>query len=178
MTEREENWKDIKDYKGIYQISNLGNVKNIQTNKYLSVETTIKKYCRVQLWKNGEGKHYRVHRLVWEAFNGEIPEGMQVNHINERKNDNRLENLNLMDCKSNNNWGTRNKRVSEKMTNGKLSKPVLQFDLDDNFIKEWPSAKEVERQLGFFATAIGACCLNKLHNKSAYNYKWKYKEVG
>ena len=181
-----EIWKDIPEFEG-YQISNLGRVKSLSRFKkgkngsLVPVKERILKprinqygYYQVALFKNSIGKWYQMHRLVWEAFNGKIPEGLQVNHINEIKSDNRLSNLNLMTPKENCNWGSRNERRAKKQINGKKSKPVLQFDLNDNFIKEYPSTKQVERELGFDCGHICDCCNGKL--KTAYNYKWKYKE--
>ena len=97
---------------------------------------------------------------------------MQVNHINENKTDNRLENLNLLTPKANVNWGTRNKKIKIK-----LSKPVLQYDLEGNFIKEWPSATEAARQLGFLKASISSCCKKIPYYKTAYGYIWKFKEA-
>lgn len=180
-----EIWKDIEGYKGIYQISNLGRVKSLEridNTDHVRHEIILKQsldkdgYCIVGLSNKGFVKHYRVHRLVWKSFNGEIPEGMQVNHLNERKDDNRLENLNLMDCKSNINWGTGIERRSLKRKgdyNGKLSKPVLQFDLEGNFIKEWPSIIEIKRQLGYSNGNVSLCCRGIY--KSYKGYIWKYK---
>lgn len=120
-----EVWKDIKGYEGLYQISNLGRIKGVDhwrkngTNGYIhkgkvmSLDYNKKGYFYVNLCKDGKHKLYRVHRLVYETFVGPIPENMQVNHINEVKTDNRLENLNLMTSKENANWGTRNRRISE-----------------------------------------------------------------
>ena len=183
----EEIWKDIKGFEGIYQASNLGRVKSLERfrkgkngslvtvkERILKPKLTNRGYYRVDLWKQSIGKHYKVHRLVWEAFNGSIPEGLQVNHINEVKTDNRLSNLNLMTCKENTNWGTGIERGHKKQINGKTSKPVLQFTLEDILIKEYPSINQVERELGFAQPNISACCNGK--QKTAYNYIWKYKE--
>ena len=115
------------------------------------------------------GSSQLVHRLVFEAFNGPIPEGLQVNHINEIKTDNSLSNLNLMTCKENINFGTRNERVANK-----CSKPVLQYDLQDILIKEYQSVIQVERETGFANGNIVNCCKGRY--KQAYGYKWKYKE--
>lgn len=108
-----EIWKDIKNYEDEYEVSNLGRVRNKKTKNILKIELTYNGYERVCLWKNGGKKKYRVHRLVYEAFIGEIPEGMQINHINEIKTDNRIENLNLMTPKENVNWGTAIQRTKE-----------------------------------------------------------------
>ena len=177
----EEIWKDIKGFEGIYQASNLGRVKSLERfrkgkNGFLvSVKEKILKprmlnsgYYIVQLYKNSIGKWYQVHRIVWEAFNGSISEGLQVNHINEVKTDNRLSNLNLMTPKENCNWGSRNERRAKKQ-----SKVVLQFTLDNILVKEYPSTHQAERETGFARQHICACCNGK--QKTAYNYIWKYE---
>ena len=60
------------------------------------------------------------------------------------------------------------------MTNGKLSKPVLQFTKDGEFVAEWKSSSEIKRNLGYSKGNISACCNGKL--KSAYNFIWKFKD--
>ena len=178
MLNGNEEWKDIPEYEGLYQASNLGRIKSLKridtlgrrvNEKILKIQMLNNGYYQVGLTKQAIKKTYYVHRLVWEAFNGTIPEGLQVNHINEIKTDNRLENLNLMTCKENCNWGTRNKRQAKKR-----SKAVLQFDLQGILIKEYPSTKQVERELGFAQGYIVNCCNGKF--KTAYNYIWRYKE--
>ena len=177
-----EIWKDIPNYEGIYQASNLGRIKSLERfrkgqngslvtvkEKILKPRLSNKGYYQVALWKNSIPKRCLVHRLVWEAFNGTIPEGLQVNHINEIKTDNRLENLNLMTPKENSNWGTRNERQAKK-----LSKVVSQFTLDGILVKEYASAMKAERETGFNNGNIVNCCNG--NQKTAYGYKWKYKE--
>ena len=172
MNEAIEIWKEIPNYEG-YQVSNLGRVKSLERIDALGhrlKEKILKpqldgRYYQVCLCKQSVKKHYRVHRLVWEAFNGQIPEGLQVNHINEVKTDNRLSNLNLMTSKENCNWGSRNERIS---------KPVLQFTLDNILVKEFPSAIQIERELGFSCGNIVNCCKGRY--KTAYGYIWRYKE--
>ena len=170
-----EEWKDIKGFEGLYQVSNLGRIKSFYRLEEKILKPLITKgYYQVCLFKQAIKKKYLVHRLVWSAFNGSIPEGLQVNHINEIKSDNRLENLNLMTSKENCNWGTGIERRVKNLINGKKSKPVLQFDLNDNFIKEYPSIRQVYRETGFAFQNIYTCCKGKL--KQAYGYKWRYKE--
>ena len=181
-----EIWKDVLGYEGLYQASNLERVKSLSRSKkwkndsLASVKEKILKpsitrngYYQVVLWKESTQKHYFVHRLVWEAFNGKIPEGIEVNHIDENPLNNKLENLNLLTHTDNINWGTRTKRAIEKATNGKCSKKVLQYNLEGIFIKEYPSIIEVERQLGFLNSNIVQCCKGKY--KQMYGYIWKYK---
>lgn len=91
----------------------------------------------------------------------------EVNHKDEDKLNNRVDNLQWCSRSYNINYGVRNERVSKK-----LSKPVLQYDLDGNLIKEWPSAAEAGRN-GFNHNHISECCRGKL--KSHKGYIWKYK---
>ena len=181
ILEKEEIWKDIPNYEG-YQVSNLGRVKSLERFRkgkndcLVSVKERILKlwisnsgYYQVALCKNSIKKIYNVHRLVYEVFNGSIPEGLQVNHINEIKTDNRTSNLNLMTPKENTNYGT----GIERCTKSK-SKSVLQFDLNDNLVMEYPSAMQVERETGFNQSHICDCCNGKY--KTAYGYIWRYKE--
>lgn len=182
MLNGNEEWKDILGFEGIYQASNLGRIKSLERFKkgkngcLVTVKEKILKpqinrtgYYIVALCKNSIVKKYQVHRLVWEAFNGQIPEGYEINHLDERPVNNRLENLNLVTHKENCNWGTRNERSTKKR-----SKVVLQFTLEDILIKEYPSAHQVERETGFANQYISACCNGKY--KTAYGYKWRYKE--
>lgn len=182
-----EEWRDIPNYEGFYRVSNLGRVKSLErfrkgeNDSLASVKERILKpsinhkgYYQVILCKQSIKKKYYVHRLVWSAFNGQIPKNMQVNHINEIKSDNRLSNLNLMTAKENCNWGTGIERCTKKNINGKKSKTVLQYDLQDNLIKEFPSIMQAHRELGFSQGNINKCCKGK--RKTAYGYKWRYKE--
>lgn len=92
-------------------MSNHGRVKSLYYGRVLKPEVTTDGYLRVELWKNHKGKKIYLHYVVYTSFNGPIPEGMQVNHINEIKSDNRPENLNVLTPKDNINWGTRNERM-------------------------------------------------------------------
>lgn len=169
-----EIWKDINGYKGLYQVSNLGNVKSLRfgKEKFLKTEITIYGYCRVTLTKNKQQHHYAVHRLVYEAFYGKIPFWMQVNHINENKTDNRLCNLNIMTPKANTNWGTCIERRIKNRKGKTALKRVVQYSLDENYIKEWSSIQEIERELNFNNSNITACC--KGRQNTAYGFIWKY----
>ena len=128
---QEEVWKDIPNYEGMYQVSNLGNVKSLSRIKlnhngyYTSKEIILKafltglkvKYKTVRLGL--EGKNYKVHKLVAIAFLGHIPCGYKlvVDHINDNQLDNRVENLQVVTqryntCKTQGRYSSQYKGVS------------------------------------------------------------------
>lgn len=174
----EETWRDIPGYEGKYQVSDYGRVKSLLTDKILRGDSH--RYTQVVLCKDGIKTHKLVHRLVWEAFKGHIPQGMQINHMNEIKTDNRLINLSLTTIKENCNWGTRNKRLSEVQLNDKKkSKPVLQYDLEGRLIGVFESAHEAARRTGITRAAISNACRAQFgtHNMNKHKCSFYYKEI-
>jgi len=93
MQSYKEIWKDIPNYEGVYQVSNIGRVKSLKSGeeKLLKPQKHRDGYMQVGLYKEGVGKLFKVHRLVMLAFVSESD--LQVNHINGIKTDNHLENL-------------------------------------------------------------------------------------
>lgn len=159
-----EIWKDIEGYEQLYQISNLGNVKSLgndraRKDKILKPTKNKDGYLFVGLNKQGNRKNHLIHRLVAKAFLPNPQNLPQVNHKNEIKTDNRVENLEFCDAKYNINYGT----AIEKR-----SKQVLCVETGVIY----PSTMEVQRQLGFFRTNITSVCNSK--HKTAYKFHWKY----
>ena len=148
--------KDIKNYEGIYGITSCGKVWSYKYKKFLKPVIKHKGYLYVILYKDGKGKNYRLHRLVAEAYIQNPDNLPQVDHIDNDKTHNYVNNLQ---------WIT-NRDNSRKSNN----KPILQYDLDGNFIREWECAADVGKEV---KDNICKCLKGRL--KSAYGYKWVYK---
>lgn len=99
-----EEWRDIKGYEGLYQVSNTGKVRNISYNYQLRLYCRPDGYEQVILCKNGKVKAFRVHRLVAEAFIPNINDLPEVNHKDENKLNNYYENLEWCDSLYNKNY--------------------------------------------------------------------------
>lgn len=108
-----ENWKDIKNYEGIYQVSDLGRVKSLKFGKEKILKPCRKsrKYESLILWKDSSIKYYKIHQLVAIAFLNHEPCGMEkvVDHINNNPFDNRLVNLQVISSRENNSKDVKNK---------------------------------------------------------------------
>lgn len=158
--------KQIKNYPD-YTISDKGEIQRY--GKTLKPATTPKGYLRVQLSKDNKQKMFFVHRLVYETFVGEIPTGLFVNHIDENKQNNSVENLNLMSAKDNDKWGTRNSKV------GRKSKVyILQLSKDGEIIGRFNSSKKHFESLGYSYSNILRCC--KGEGKTHKGYLWKFEK--
>ena len=160
-----------------YEVYDDGRIWSYSHKKWLKQRTTKFGYKEVQLYDNeGKQKHYLVHRVVYESVSGEpIPEGMQINHINESKTDNRFENLNLMTCKENINWGTGISRRAKANTNGKCSKYVGAYR-NGELVMSFPSLREADRN-GFNKGNVSSCCRNCFNRPGNNKYKgfeWRY----
>lgn len=177
-----ETWKDIAGYEGLYQISTSGRVRSLGNNgkkpRIMVQEITIWGYCRVRLYDaQHRSKHYAVHRLVAAAFIGDC-EGYDINHKNEIKTDNRLENLEIVTRRENCNYGTRNQRVSRKHLKSdyiKRNKVAMCDKKTHEVLRTFSSCLEAERETSINNGHISACCLNK--RKSAGGFEWRLADA-
>lgn len=225
-----EIWKSLK-FLGYpdYEVSNWGNVKSLNylrtgKEKILKPAKSKNGYSSIVLCKRGIAKTFRLHKLIALTFIPN-PENLPcINHKDENKENNRVENLEFCSARYNNNYGTRNERASKSMkgkiftdehkskiskankgkkrseetkqkmrkqrteeTKQKISeakrgkpqykhrKPILQFTLDNVFLREFDSAKSASEELNIYATSITACCKGKL--KTCGGFIWRYKET-
>lgn len=188
---KNEEFRDIENFEGLYQISNYGRVKSLERfkrnhTKVQKVEEQILKshlnnrgYYYAMLNKEGEQNHKTIHRLIAQAF---IPNPNNlpcINHIDGNKLNNSLDNMEFCTYSHNNKEAYRLGLKKSAIT-GRLgydnwnSKPICQYDLKGNFIKEWACSLEVKRQLGINASNITSCCRGE-RNKAG-GYIWKYRK--
>lgn len=175
-----EVWKPVIGYEGLYEISSFGRVKALAKflngkngSKRLINEFVMKQnkhrrgYYTIGLWKNGVFKRYFVHRLVAEAFLPNPESLPQVNHKDENKTNNCVENLEWCDCIYNNNYGSVRERIG--LSNGKT---VLQISMNGDLVNSFPSVKEAARVLSLQQANISKVCRGE--RRSAGGYKWAY----
>lgn len=169
-----EEWKDIKGYEGFYQISNFGRVKSLYFNREKILKLSSSRgYLHITLHLRGEVKTEPIHRLVMETFNPiNNMNNYDVNHKDEDKTNNRIDNLEWMIHKGNCNYGNRNKKVSNKQRNDiKKSIPVKCLETQTIY----PSIREAARATGLDDSAIAKTY--KGIYKATPGYHWGTCEV-
>lgn len=175
-----EIFKDIDGYDGKYKISNRGRVYSVKSSKYLKIAKDYHGYLFVNLCNNGKQKYKRIHRIVAETFIPNPDNLPEVNHKDENKENNYVENLEWCDQKYNNNYGTRKERMQYTLDNmdwdktncSRKPKTVGKYNIDNQLIEVYKSTQEAERKTGFNHYNICRCCNGKLHTYK--NYIWKY----
>lgn len=183
----DELWKDIPEYEGYYQVSNLGRVRSLDRNfdvinkfgfkqhigqkgRILSLQKCSSGYAKVILSKDGKHKNVMVHRLVAQVFLPNPDQLPEVNHKDECIENNCVDNLEWCTSKYNANYGTRNERCYPKSQ----LKPVNQYQKDGTFIRKWNSLSEAHRELGIDMSQISAVCKHKKEYVTAGGFKWEY----
>lgn len=121
---------------------------------------------------DGKQHWFYYHKVIWEYFNGEVPEGLQINHIDENKENNCLWNLELLTPKDNCNYGN---RTSKNIANRASKRTVYQYSLDGKLINIFNSVREAEKITGFCCSNISKACRGKF--KTYKGYRWSYEPL-
>ena len=163
-----EIWKDVKGYEGFYEVSNMGLVRSkertvlqkngvVKTLPPVILHPYTQKYQRVSLSIGGIETSYLVHRLVAEAFLGDIPDGMEVDHINENPLDNRVENIRYLSRFDNASRSTKGifRKESNAMENNPRAKRVVGVK-DGVVVETFPCAKYITRKYGINYSTLRA----------------------
>lgn len=185
----QEIWKDVPGYEGIYQASNLGNVRSCDRNfvypsigktqfikgKVLTKFVTNRGYQRVKFSVGSDRKMVSVHRIIAETFIPNPNNYPVVNHIDGDTKNNSVSNLE---------WCTQSKNIQHAFKNG-LSKglrgdlsphkvAVMQYEKDGTFVKRWSCMVEAARHIGGTKNGIYSAC-NLKNCKTYKGYIWKYE---
>jgi len=192
-----EKWVTAKtfkyDYSDEYLVSDLGRCWSIRNEKF--VGHWHNGYWTVCLSKNGKPETMMVGRLILISFNIPIPEHLkdlptsklQAMHLDGNSENNVLENFawgnanenaneeNSLRRKSEANKGKNNPMYGKYGKEHNSSKPILQYTKSGEFVKEWSSLSDAQRELGIWQANISACARGKRRYKSAGGYVWKYK---
>lgn len=177
-----EIWKSIKDYEGLYEISNLGRVKKLSTKHKVKTYTTrfvkisggYNEYQSVNL----SNKAYLLHRLIGQSFIPNPENLPQINHINGIKSDNSIENLEWCTSSYNNKHAFRT-GLNKGSALGKFGKDhatsvsVKRISLTGDVLATYGSIREASRATGICITAISACCRG-LNHKNKDGNTWRY----
>lgn len=184
-----EIWKDIKGYEHRYQISNYGRVKSLRYRGHNKVaimkpEETKHGYLQIMLGVPNKRKRYKIHRLVADHFLNNPENKPQVNHLDENKLNNHVDNLSWCTSKENINHGTRTDRAKNSMKNSSKFKKavenraiskrnkILGIHMVTGHIVRYDSGVEAEGK-GFTRSHIYACIKGKRNHH--LGYKW-YKQ--
>jgi len=175
-----ETWVDIDGYVGLYQVSNLGNIRSFLREgepRLLTIIVHKIGYGSIKLRYNGIAKKYAIHRLVAIAFIDNPNGKPEVNHIDGNKMNNKVDNLEWVTRSENqyHAYSTGLKKPAKSTRGGKYnsrSKPVLQIISEKSMI-HWDGINEAAKNLNLSAGNISAVCLGKL--KTCGGFKWQYK---
>lgn len=176
----EEVWKDVKEYQGVYQVSNTGKVRRLKgsprtkENRILVNKTKSNGYKFVCLSIESLYKYYHVHRLVAEAFIDNPENKKYVNHIDCDKSNNNVENLEWVTAKENSEHARKNVIFNYNNKTGidnKATKQIVQKDLDDNYLYFWDCVKSISNYYDIAETAISRACVK---NSVSIGFMWEY----
>lgn len=167
----DKKFNKIKEFPN-YIISIFGEVANCRTGRVLKTSRNQKGYHQLVLSNNGSSRTKVIHRLVFEAFNGDIPKGYEINHIDGDKGNNCNDNLELITRIENMRHAVNIGLIKSGM-DCKLSKGVEQIDVITGLvINVFGSQREAEKETGIPSSSISSVCNG--HRKTAHGYKWRF----
>lgn len=178
-----EIWKDVVGYEGFYEVSNYGRIKSLSKkaknkNGYRITKEKIMKnvlknngYSAITLYKNKKSKTYLIHRLVAQAFINNPHDYPCINHKDENKLNNRIDNLEWCTPKYNNNYGLHNEKM-KKTKQKKYGKAVKQLTNDGEIIEIFCCIREANRKTNIGRKEIKKVCEKQY--KKAGGYRWEY----
>lgn len=162
--------KQLPNFSDYIILPNEGLIWSKKSGRFIGSKIKTGYYNATLRDDNGRQICGKLHRFIYKAVNGPIPDDMQVNHIDEDKSNNGIHNLNLMTAKENINWGSHNERMAKTKTNGSKSKPVGAFK-DGELVMRFPSTMEAGRN-GFNQGNVASCCRGE--RQSYKGYEWRY----
>lgn len=165
-----EIWKDIPGYEGIYLASNLGRIRS--KNGVLKPSKHRDGYLHVVFCVKGVRKTFLVHRLVALTFIPNPDNLPQINHKDENKTNNYIDNLEWCTMEYNIFYGTGQERGRINRGLPSNVKPVTQYSLDGEFIARYPSTMEAYRKTGITQASINACA-HHIHHQMR-GYVWRF----
>lgn len=169
----EEIWKPVKGYEGEYEVSNLGRVKSLPrkttSGKLLKYSDNGNGYQHLVLTKNGSQRDFYVHRLVAQTFIPNPDNLPEVNHKDENKANNCVDNLEWCNKKYNMNYGTAIKRASEKQMFH-----ISQYTINGEYVASYYGLSEAANAINVGKSAITNCL--KGRSQLCGGFIWKYKD--
>lgn len=183
----QEIWKDVVGFEKLYKVSNLGRVKRLKrydamgkllSEKIVSTKINNRGYVQLHLTRNGICYMKLLHRVVAEAFISNPQNLAQVNHKDENKLNNCIDNLEWCSNAYNRRYGTGIARMAQNHNYKEIKeirkKSIAQKTLNEELLKEWDNIALISRELLniTYAPSIAKCC--KGERASAYGYKWSY----
>lgn len=161
--------KDIKGYEGLYAVTEDGNVWSYYRKRYMKPTADAKGYLRVDLYKDGKKKNYKVHRLIAETYIDNPNNLPQVNHKDENKENNSISNLEWCDTAYNLNYGSYPSNMADKLKGNCYAGRKVEC-IETGVI--YKSMLEASRQTGINNASISHT-LNGWA-KTAGGFHWRY----
>lgn len=186
MATIKEEWKDVKGFEGRFQISNYGNIKSFLASKdgvKRSVKNSKGWYLTVRLDdEQGIWHTKRIHRLVAEHFIGEIPKGYHVHHKDGNRQNNRVDNLEIIHPKKHSEETIKqNQNILRGMNHyNRFERPkkIVQYTMDGDFIAEYANAEIASQYSGVCQRNILQVASGEQGRKQAGGFVWKFAGEG